>query len=190
MQKDCSVIILAAGNSSRMGRLKFTLTLPDGITFIENIVKQYAEFGCREIIVVVNISGKKYLDEHPMKDITIALNQHPEFERFYSIKAGLSKVKINYPVFIHNADNPFASKQVLNTLFNNRAEADFIKPVFKSKGGHPIFISNKIARDINSNNNFDIHLNDFLRNYSCRKIEVDDEKILINVNTVNDYLKL
>ena len=190
MQKDCSVVILAAGNSSRMGQLKFTLTLRDGSTFIENIVNQYVEFGCKEIIVVVNKRGMEYLSDHPLKAVTIVMNQHPEYERFYSVKTGLSKIENNNPIFIHNVDNPYANKEVLEVLFANKGKADFIKPIFNTMGGHPILISKGIANDIVLNNNYDIHLNDFLRNYSRKKIEVDDEKILVNVNLESDYRKL
>lgn len=189
MQKDCSVVILAAGYSSRMGQLKFTLTLDDGTTFIENIVKQYADFGCREIIIVVNHKGKEYLNDHHIKDVIIAVNHHPEFERFYSIKTGLSNLRDDNPVFIHNADNPFASQAVLKSLFINRGDADFIKPVFDKKGGHPILISKRIVSDIISSENHKIHLNYFLKNYSSKEIEMDDEKILVNINTESDYKK-
>jgi len=190
MQKDCSVIILAAGNSTRMGQLKFTLTLEDGTTFIENIVKQYAEFGCSEIIVVVNINGKEYLEKHPLEGITVAVNKHPEFERFYSIKTGLSKIKSNNPVFIHNSDNPYANQIVLKVLFTSREDADFIKPVFEGKGGHPILISYKIVKKLILHDDQKIHLNEFLKNYSFIGIEVKNDKILININTKEEYLNL
>ena len=75
----------------------------------------------------------------------------------------------NHPVFIHNADNPFANHKVLKALYSNRTDADLIKPVFKKTGGHPILISNKIVKDIVSYKNYDIHLNDFLKNYSIGK---------------------
>ena len=193
MKKDCSVVILAAGNSSRMGSPKFALTLSDGRMFIENIVKQYVEFGCMEVIVVINNDGKLHLDEHPINadaEITYAINQHPEYERFYSVQTGLSKVLSNHPVFIHNADNPFANHEVLKALYSSRTGADLIKPVFKKTGGHPILISNKIVKDIVSYKNYDIHLNDFLKNYSIKTIKINDEKILINVNTMSDYKNL
>lgn len=190
MQKDCSVVILAAGYSSRMRRLKIALTLDNGTTFIENIVKQYADFGCREIIIVVNNKSKEYLEDHPIKDVILAINHHPEFERFYSIKTGLSNIIGKFPVFIHNADNPFANQEVLKTLFINREDADFIKPIINTKGGHPILISKRIVNDIILSENHNIHLNNFLKKYSCKEIEMEDKKILVNVNTESEYKKL
>jgi len=192
MQKDCSVIILAAGYSSRMGCAKFNLRLPDGTSFLENIVKQYSDFGCRQIIVLVNKEGKLFLEQNPIKlttDVEYVVNEHPEYERFFSVKTGLSAVNHNHIVFIHNADNPFANQKTLEILYANRRLADIVKPVFNSKGGHPILISNQIVREIISTKDYDINLNDFLKNYSQKRIQTEDEKIILNVNTMDDYKK-
>ena len=193
MQKNCSVVILAAGYSSRMGQLKFALTLSDGTTFIERIVKQYLRFGCEEIVVVVNKEGLNYLDKSNLKEennYLIALNEYPERERFYSLKTGLLKLKNPKHVFIQNVDNPFVNSKVLDALYINRAEADFVKPMFKNKGGHPILITNKIVKDIILQKDYSIHLNNFLKSYLCKEVEVGDENILIDINTIDEYLNL
>jgi len=190
MQKDCSVIILAAGYSSRMGCAKFALRLADGTSFLENIMNQYSVFGCNQIIVVVNSEGKEFLDQSPIRfidELDFVVNQHPEYERFYSFKLGIGRVKNNQPVFLHNADNPFANYETLNDLYLNRGKADFVKPVFNKRGGHPILISHKILRDIILVKNHDINLNEFLKKYSCKEIETTDENILLNINRMSDY---
>jgi len=191
MHKNCSVVILAAGYSSRMGKLKFALTLSDGTTFIQRIVKQYLLFGCEEIVVVVNEEGKNYFDKSNLgeqSNFLIALNEHPERERFFSLKTGLIKLKNTQYVFIHNVDNPFADSIVLEKLYGNRAGGNFVKPIFKNKGGHPILISHKIAKNIILQNDYSIHLNNFLKSYLCKEIEVGDKNILININTKDEYL--
>jgi len=192
MKKGCSAIILAAGYSSRMGCAKFTLRLADGTSFLENIINQYSVFGCNQIIVVVNSEGKGFLDQSPIRlidELDFVVNQHPEYERFYSLKLGVGMVKNNQPVFLHNADNPFANLEILEDLYFNREMADFIKPVFNKRGGHPILISHKILRDIILVKNHDINLNDFLKKYSCKEIETTDENILLNINRISDYKK-
>ena len=133
------------------------------------------------------------MDQHPVdteSEFRIIINHHPEYERYYSVKTGLSGLHINHSVFIHNADNPFANFEVLNALYINRNEADLIKPAFNKKGGHPILISPKIINDILSNENHDIYLNNFLNKFLFKKIETRDESILVNVNTKGDYKKL
>ncbi len=190
MHNTYSVIILAAGFSSRMGHPKFALAMPGGITFLEYILTQYESFGYGEITVVVNSEGKSYLDENKInisREVNIVVNQHPEYGRFYSIKKGLSALEKDHPVFIHNVDNPFADKELLQALYTKKLKADLIKPVYENKGGHPILISNNIVRDILANKNYDIHLNNFLRKYSSRSIDSTDKRILTNINTESDY---
>ena len=41
-----------------MGKPKFLLKYDENTTFLEQIIKEYDAFGCKEIIVVVNKEGK------------------------------------------------------------------------------------------------------------------------------------
>ena len=193
MQAEKSVIILAAGHSSRMGKQKFSLKLADGRTFLEHIVDQYFSFGCRTIILVLNEEGRRQFETISFKgkaNIICVTNKYPERERYYSIKLGLSLIKNGSHVFVHNADNPFASHSILEELSIHQSEADYIKPVYKGKGGHPILISPLIVKDIIRNKNYNFRFNDFLKKYSLTEISTDDDKILTNINTILDYSKL
>ena len=190
MQKNCSVLILAAGLSSRMGSPKFALKTLDGASFLDNIIKQYLLFGCEEIVVVVNNEGNAFLNSNDLeytKGIRIVINHHPEYERFYSIHYGLSSMRKRNYVFIHNVDNPFVNESVMENLYLSREEADWLKPTYSNRGGHPILISEKIVREIVSSKNYKQHLSGFLAKYSFKAIEVSDEKILTNINTEKDY---
>ncbi|RLD34723.1 MAG: hypothetical protein DRJ02_09925 [Bacteroidetes bacterium] len=193
MKKACSVIILAAGNSARMGQIKFTLRMKDGKTFLEHIIEQFSEFGCKEIVVVVNRNGYSFLEQHSFRfnnNVHIIVNEHPEYGRFYSLKQGLPGVSGGQFVFIHNADNPFVEKSVLEDLYAAREEAAIIKPVHKGKGGHPVLIADKIRSAILAVTENDIRLDDFLRKYAQKKITTGSEKIHVNVNTKEDLRKL
>ena len=57
MLKNHSVVILAAGKSSRMGNLKFLLKYNERFTFIEKIIDTYQNYNCKEIVVVLNKEG-------------------------------------------------------------------------------------------------------------------------------------
>lgn len=193
MQEETSVIILAAGHSSRMKQLKLSLRLNGGKTFLENIINQYVEFGCKEIIVVINKEGREYLKNNPIDvidKIKFVLNEHPEYERFFSVKTGLSALNKGNFVFIHNVDNPIISVNTLKLIYLKRKKADWIKPIFKNRGGHPILISNKVAEELVLFKEFNVHLNRFLERYSSKAVEIEDDNILLNVNTQKDYLNL
>lgn len=189
--KNCSVIILAAGRSSRMGKPKFLLELDNGTSFLENIARQYEEFGSVNIVVVLNSDGieqiKKYPQNLPPKT-QIALNQHPEYGRFYSIKTGLQFCKNDF-VFIHNVDNPMAKQKVLDRVYDARLEADVIKPISEGKGGHPVLISKKVSDYIVHENDHDLNLNELLQRFSTKRADVQDDSILLNINSDTEFVE-
>lgn len=188
----CSAIILAAGKSSRMGSPKFELKFNDEHTFLEEIVFQYKKFGCREIVVVLNEEGIVILEEKQLRisgDAVIVTNNHPEWERFYSIKLGIENLKKQYPVFIHNVDNPFVNQHVLNALHQNHEKADYIMPEFKGRGGHPILASENIIFAIKKESKNNLIFSDFLKQFEKLKVKVNEEKILVNINSKDAYYK-
>lgn len=189
-KKDCAVIILAAGNSSRMGSPKFILKMPDGSSFLEYISNQYTDFGCSEIIVVVSEAGLELLKDKPQKlapTVKIILNDHGEYGRLYSINKGLAQLKSDC-VFIHNIDNPFAHKEILEQLYLHKDTADYVKPVAKGQGGHPILLSKKVIDSLMNEKNRTIKLKDFLHNFSFKKVKITDHSVLTNINTHEEYL--
>lgn len=191
LNKNCSVIILAAGRSSRMGKPKFLLDLSNGPSFLEKITHGYNEFSILNIVVILNSDGmtqiKKHLQNLPSQT-QIVLNRHPEFGRFYSIKTGLQFVNHNY-TFIHNVDNPFARLKVLEQIYNAKSEAEVIKPVYKGKGGHPVLISKQVIDKIVNEKNLDINFQEFLKRFPTKRVDVNDDSILLNINSHNEYLE-
>lgn len=193
INKKYSVIILSAGKSSRMGIPKFSLKFNGETTFIENLVNEYSLYGCKEIVVVLNPDGAALLKELTLKlpsNVRVAINHHPEWERFYSLKLGAKALKISNPAFVSNIDNPFINTKVLDTLALSSDNADYMYPTFNGRGGHPFLISEKVIADLTTEPEDEIHLKAFLGRYSKRAVEVDDQNVLVNVNTDKEYRKL
>jgi CTP:molybdopterin cytidylyltransferase MocA len=189
--KKYSAIILSAGKSSRMGVHKFSLAFNATKTFLENLINQYDSFGCVEIIVVLNPDGKAFLEQLKLSlpsNVKVVINEHPEWERFYSLKlAAIGFSKFN-PAFVSNIDNPFVDLKVLKSLAKSNTEYTY--PVFNGRGGHPFLISEKVIADLNFEPKDEIHLKEFLGRYSKSAVIVDDEKVLLNVNTIEEYNRL
>ncbi|MCD4832476.1 MAG: NTP transferase domain-containing protein [Bacteroidales bacterium] len=191
-KKEFSVIILAAGKSSRMGIPKLSLKYDDNNIFIKHIINEYERFGCKEIVIVVNETGKNYLTENKIKfsdNVKIVINKHPEWHRFYSLKMGAKSLSKDSVVFVHNVDNPFVNHEVLNKLLISSHKADYIGPEFNGKGGHPVLLSEKIKNDVRSTKEDQLHFKEFLNQYPKRRVKVDDEKVLVNINTLEEYRK-
>jgi len=187
-----SAIILAAGESSRMGSSKSFLKYNEHELFIQHIISEYYNFGCNSIIVVTNaMDAKWFIDNSNIlpKNLFILINHHPEWHRFYSLKLAAKEAIKNDYVFVHNVDNPFVNVNVLIELMANRQDTDYIIPTYKGKGGHPILISQKVIQDIASEKEDQLHLKDFLNKFTKKRVEVDDDNILVNINDVDDYRK-
>lgn len=189
MKKDCSVIILAAGKSTRIKQPKFLLKMHNGISFLESIAQQYAESGCENIVVILNNESVELIKPKQLNlpsQTQIIINNYPEHGRFHSLKLGLAEIKTG-TTFIHNVDNPISDRTYLELIYVNNAKADVIKPVNNGKGGHPILISHKVVRCILDKKTYDIDFREFLNRFSTYEVEVDDKAILLNINTEDDY---
>lgn len=185
-----SVLILAAGNSERMGVSKLFLKLPNGTTFIEHLVNEYQKFGCTQIAVVVNPSNEAEIRNsypHLLNQIEIAINPNPDLGRFRSVKIGLKAIVKPSNVFIHNIDNPYCDTLIINVLHENIAGFDYVVPTFKGKGGHPILLSKEVVSKICTEEKNDCLLNEFLSRFNGNRIEVNSDTILRNINTPDEY---
>jgi molybdenum cofactor cytidylyltransferase len=189
-EKRTSVLVLAAGFSERMGQEKFALEFQPGVTFLEHIVNQYHRFGCLKIVVVVNSRGQKLIGESSLQlpdEIMIVVNSHPERGRFSSIKTGLQHLINEDFVFIQNTDHPKINIDLLDALLKNIGDAGYTHPVYRSKGGHPVLLKNKVVRVLLSESPDDTVLKDFLTRFSKTETMVDNPDVLMNINTLADY---
>jgi molybdenum cofactor cytidylyltransferase len=185
-----SAIVLAAGKSSRMGVPKFTLMFDEKYTFLETLVNCYADFGCNEIIIVLNNEGAELfssLENKLPSNARVVVNYHPEWERFYSLMTAAKALEKINPVFVSNIDNPFINREVLDKLAVLIKKCDYVFPSFRGRGGHPFMISEKVISDIIKETVEQLNMKDFLNRYPKEHVDVNDERILLNINTEEDY---
>ena len=190
LQDGIGVLILAAGNSTRMGCPKFLLKYNDESCFLQKIIENYTSFGCSEIKVVLNKTGTELLEKNHLQVIDkkdIIINSRRSSERFYSVKLGLSSFKSSSWIFIHHVDNPFVEIDVLNSLIKHKLEAEYIVPSYQGKGGHPVLIGKKIIKAITETKQNDQHFKEFLAKYSGEKVSVNSTSIFTNINTRDEY---
>ena len=185
--KKVSVLILAAGISRRMNTPKLFLPFDKNTTFIEKIISTYRNFGCAEIVIVVNknVAGKL----KNLENITIVINEKLEFERFYSVKLGLQKMEDCDFCFLQDTDNPFITADILNYIFSENLPDKYIIPSFNGRGGHPILLPKKIIEKLKNNKKNDVNLKKILSPFISFKLEIPNQKILININNPQDYKK-
>jgi len=189
--KNTNALILAAGISKRMPSLKAFLPYDEKTNFFEKIVNTYADWGCNEIVVVIN---QLFNDSMPSEmklppQLKFVLNEQLEFERFYSVKIGLQKMNDVDFCFIQNIDNPFITVDILDKIAENKNDQAYIIPTYNKLGGHPVLINRNNINYIKSYPQNNANLRDVLGEMPSRKVEMKDESILININNTVEYEK-
>jgi molybdenum cofactor cytidylyltransferase len=189
-----SVIILAAGMSSRMGVSKPFLKWDKHKTFLEKILDTYYSFSfeAAQIILVLNPEGYKFIQtEHPeiVEYAEIIINEHPERGRFSSLKLGLQNIYDNTACYIQNTDNPFVTEELLVSMNKQIKPDSYVVPMYEGKGGHPILIGTDIIKSLLLLDDSDIDLKEYLKAFKKTEVETTDMNILVNINSQEDYYK-
>jgi molybdenum cofactor cytidylyltransferase len=188
------VLILAGGMSKRMNYPKPWLTVNNGITFLEHLVRFYYGSGFRDICTVLN---HKFYSKTWRKSISnvkqhslIFENKQPEKGRLHSIKSGLAKLTDNDYVIIQNVDNPYIDNNTVDTLINNVSPDGVTIPTYHGKGGHPVIISDTITDYILNTKINREKLSEVFDKFKKQYVEVKSKNILYNINTPSEYKKL
>lgn len=185
-------VILAAGNSGRMGRDKFLLSCPGGHNFLTHITQNYLAYGCRSVVAVLPAGGKKKagacMSFDPRQLITIE-NPDAELGRAHSLRLALKALPGPAPVFVHNVDNPFLDHRTLDMLAGKLKEGGYVRPLYQGQGGHPIILSATLAAHIAVNLRPGTQMNTWLKQFPQTEVEVNDPGVLVNINTPEDYHK-
>lgn len=191
MDQCYSTVILAGGNSNRMGFPKPWLII-DNSTFLEKIVRTYRNVGITNIVVVINqlFSSGKWKDNIKLIEeyATIIENQDANNGRLYSIKLGLENASDSTYSFIYNVDNPFVSESILKELQLNVLSNGVTIPSFNNKGGHPVIINKSVKEEIINNYKNYTTLKNVFSGYEKRYVNVKNHSVLTNINTKEDYI--
>ncbi len=183
-----SAIILASGLSERMGQPKALLMWDKSKTFLEKIIQEYLAAGCEKIICTVNkqvLPHCKPFGNYP--GVKFVLNQHPEWGRTYSVTLGLKEVGNSQFCFIQNVDNPFIDSGTIKKIFASGDHDTWCSPEFNGVGGHPVLLPEIVINKILSGIDLEITLQEFLQQFPKKIFEAEDDFILRNINTPEDY---
>jgi len=184
-------LILAAGRSQRMGMPKMLLPFGKNKSFLDVIVEGYRSIGCKRIVVVVNERDRPLLDKNVRDaEFKVVVNSYPERERFFSIRLGMESMKSMDAVFLHNVDNPFVDSKLLLNMQKALREDEYVVPVFKGEGGHPILLSKNIIQHIAHYPDTSINFKKLLSEFVRTDVATGNKKILININTPDQYREL
>jgi len=201
---DLYAVILAAGESTRMGTDKALLpwppatpgSAPAGQTFLSAAIQTLYPFSDKVIVVV----GKNENNLAPVvyaNGASLVRNPEPDRGQFSSLQVGLQEVlnEGRDAAMVTLVDRPPAKTATLQTLRSAFADAGndvwAVVPEYNGKHGHPFLMAremieaflkappNASARDIEHQN---------LRHIAY--VVVDDPLVTMNVDTPQEYAAL
>jgi len=187
-----AVIILAAGNSNRMGKIKQLLEWEDK-TIIEKIIKLSLSLKTKDVFVVLGSNYKKIYDVINKYNITIIKNNSWENGIGSSISTGIKKVMGYYNsldgVLIILGDQPLISKKYLEKMIHVffKKKPDIVSSKYKKSFGVPAIFSNSIFQSLtNLNKDFGAKKLMEIRLKSMIILKPSQE-ILYDIDTEKDY---
>ena len=193
MKTRAIAIVLAAGYSSRMGKFKPLLPLGE-TTVLERVIALFRDAGIRDIRVVVGYRSEDLLPLLGKMRVSYTVNQNFRAGMFSSVVAGVKALEESANVFfILPVDIPLIRPWTVRLLFQayQEGKGKIIHPCFQGKRGHPPLISACLADQITAWSGRD-GLKGALAQLEADaiQIEVPDESILLDMNTLDDYHQL
>ncbi|MFH1086621.1 MAG: NTP transferase domain-containing protein [Chloroflexota bacterium] len=182
---DADGVILAAGYSSRAGAFKLALPL-GGRAVIQRAVEGMAPF-VRRILVVTGHHAERVaalVADHPQ--VTLVHNEGYAAGMLSSIQAGAAQVSAPR-FFLLPGDHPLIAPDVCRRLL--AVAALVVQPTYGGHGGHPILLASALIPEILALP-ADATLRDLLRRTPSVRVEVEDDGILLDLDTSDDYARL
>jgi len=186
-----SAVILAAGNSSRMGRPKQLLAV-NGVSMLGHTILTAREAGYSRPVLVLGA----HADEIQQKEQLTTLCKtivNPDFTtgQSSSLKAGVQQIigTCEAALFML-CDQPFLHQREVNELTERfiSTQPDLLYPTYRGKRGNPVFISSTLfPKLLQARGDSGAR---FLFEESNLKIvghEVDAPGILIDIDTPEEY---
>ncbi|MFA6582870.1 MAG: nucleotidyltransferase family protein [Elusimicrobiaceae bacterium] len=187
-------IILAAGDSSRMGAPKALLE-HEGRTFLCRICAAVAAAGVKDIVVVAGRHFEEIRRAAPGFGERYVPNPAPEGGMISSVRAGLRAVPDNASgALIALVDQPAIAEDIFRIVAGAHEETpgDIIIPRYLGKKrGHPIVLPRAVfPLCFAGPDNLGLHWVTHHASVTVRDIDFSDRSIISDIDTPEDYRKL
>jgi molybdenum cofactor cytidylyltransferase len=185
-----TVLILAAGQSKRMGQPKMLLPWGEK-TVLEQVIHTFKVACVDEILVITG--GDREQVEALIGDSAKAV-PNPDFakgEMLSSVQAGLAGLKPGAKaVLIGLGDQPQIQARSVRLIVDAYREsgASIVVPSFQMRRGHPWLVTRQHWNEILGMRSSE-SLRDFLKRHGDKihYVEIEDDSILQDLDTPEDY---
>jgi molybdenum cofactor cytidylyltransferase len=188
-----SAIVLAAGQSRRMGTQKLVLPF-HGKPMIAAVVDQLLNSPVDEIVVVTSDRDNSMAAALAGRDVRIAVNKDRNSEMLQSVRCGLTAASSDSEaVIVALGDQPTITSNVVRDLLRayHSTGHRIVVPSYAGKRGHPLLISTQ-HRDEILNCHDQLGLRALLAAHpqDVFELPVNDAGVLEDVDIPDDYQRV
>ena len=189
-------VILAAGDSTRMGFPKALLLTRDGKPFVTAIVATFAAAGISDIVVITGRDHQRITDalaNEPLAVLPrIVRNVDPSRGQLSSLLTGMDAVAApdTPAMLVTLVDVPLLRPETVRLVMSEwrRTRAPIVRPAIGERHGHPVVFDRGVfdelrraPADIGAKAVVRAHADEVLN------VPVADEGCLVDVDTPRDY---
>ena len=187
-----AAVILAAGESSRMGQPKALLPI-DGKNFIEKIVDALSRSGVARIFVVVGHNADEMSQKIAHLPVTILINPDYKKGQLSSLQVAVRRLLPEEDcrgMLVHLVDHPYISALLVDALIRRFEQGDkaIVVPRYHGKRGHPVIFARSLFHELldapqeqGAKAVVNAHRDETL------EIETEDEGITLDIDTPELY---
>jgi len=185
-----NAIILAAGESRRMGKLKPLLRFKDK-TFLDEIISVLKLSDVDRITVVLGAEAQTIKKSVDLSGTNIVVNKEYQKGQLSSLIAGIEDVpEETEAILVCLVDTPFINREVVNQIISKFRETNnpIIVPVFNKERGHPTLFSRSLFNELaNAPEEQGARHVIYSNEEKVLELETCESRILIGINTPEDY---
>jgi molybdenum cofactor cytidylyltransferase len=183
-------IVLAAGQSKRMGKQKLLLPFA-GQTVIGHIVDQVLAGGVRSAVAVVARNEQAVRAALTDRSVIFTENPDPEGDMLSSVRAGLRALPAaTSAALIVLGDQPSIDSGLVRSLLNAHPSSGrgIVAPVFRGQRGHPMLVAAQYFDELLHNHD-GVGMRGLLAAHTDDLFElpVSDERVLTDMDYPQDY---
>jgi len=188
-----TAIILAAGQSKRMGQPKMLLPWGEG-TVLLHVISMFLEAGIGDIVVVTG--GAREQVENAISHLKVKIIFNEQFDKgemLSSIQCGIRALtRQTHAVLIGLGDQPQVQVGSVRAVCETyrKSKSKIVVPSFNMRRGHPWLAERSLLNDLLAIKSPQ-SLRDFLNAHhgEIQYVNVEDPGILADLDTPEDYRK-
>jgi molybdenum cofactor cytidylyltransferase len=188
-------MLLAAGESRRMGQLKALLPW-QGTSLLKHQVESLRTAGVDQVVVVLGHRSDELKAELSGTE-GVAWQLNPDYlqGKTTSIKAGLNALGTEQPnaLLILNVDQPRSADVIRFLLEEHLSHGNLITiPTHNGKGGHPIILSPSLLNELRDIDEDSFGIKAVVQRHleATRRVDMDSPEVLWDLNTPEEYQRV